>query len=184
MEGLTRLNGHTDVEELVVLLDERLRPVGTAPKAEVHTTTTPLHLAFSCYVFDDSGRLLLSRRAPGKRAWPGVWTNSFCGHPAPGEQMADAVTRRARRELGLGLAELRMVLPDFRYRAVAADGVVENEFCPVWTARAVGEPQPAADEVSEWRWVPWTDLLLVAERMPFLLSPWAQLQISELAVAG
>src|SRR5215213_6281534 len=98
-------------EELVVLLDDDARPIGTAAKADVHTTETPLHLAFSCHVQDDAGRILVTRRALGKRTWPGVWTNSFCGHPAPGEPTSEAVHRRARRELGLTIDSLTCVLP-------------------------------------------------------------------------
>ncbi len=169
-------------EELVVLLDEEHRPVGTASKAGVHTDRTPLHLAFSCYVTDGAGSLLLTRRAVSKRTWPGVWTNSVCGHPGPGEALEDAVVRRARQELGLEVRDVTPAIPDFAYRARDATGVVENEFCPVFTAVAVSEPQPEPGEVEEWRWVPWADVEAVARTTPWLLSPWAVLQLQQLPV--
>jgi isopentenyl-diphosphate delta-isomerase len=171
----------TDPGELVVLLDEQLRPVGSAPKRTVHTSDTPLHLAFSCYLRRPSGEVLLTRRALGKRTWPGVWTNSCCGHPAPGEPDRDAVLRRVRQELGIDAVDLRMRLPDFRYRAVAHDGTVENEFCPVWSAVVEGDPEPDPAEVAEWRWVGWSDLVATASRAPWALSPWAVDQIPLLA---
>src|SRR6187402_2981075 len=142
-----------DAGELVVLLDESGHPAGTARKATVHGADTPLHLAFSCHVFSRDGRVLVTRRALGKLTWPGVWTNSFCGHPAPGEAMEDAIARRAERELGLAITDIELVLPDFRYRAVDASGIVEYEICPVYRARAVDEPTPSPDEVAEYEWV-------------------------------
>jgi isopentenyl-diphosphate delta-isomerase len=163
-------------EELVVLVDQNGRAIGAAAKAAVHHETTPLHLAFSCYVFDRDGCVLLTRRALGKRTWPGVWTNSFCGHPSPGEGMADAVHRRAQQELGVSISSVECVLPDFRYRAVAADGTVENEICPVFRAHADGPVRPAPDEVMEHCWVSWDDLRSAAG-LPWAISPWAVQQI-------
>ncbi len=176
---MNSISGH----ELVILLDERGRRIGTADKAEVHDDATPLHLAFSCYLFDDAGRVLLTRRALEKRAFPGVWTNSFCGHPAPEEPMLDAVTRRARDELGVGVADVQCVLPDFRYRAVDAGGVVENEVCPVYIARAVGTLDADPDEIMDSAWVGWEQLRAAVE-LPWAISPWAIEQIPLLEAAG
>jgi isopentenyl-diphosphate Delta-isomerase len=164
-------------EELVVLVDDQGRSLGTAAKGSVHHEATPLHLGFSCYVFDAEGRVLLTRRALTKHTWPGVWTNSFCGHPAPGEPIEDAVHRRARRELGLTIEALTCVLPDYRYRATAADGTVENELCPVFSALAAGPVLPASDEVMDHTWVSWGELRSAAE-LSWAISPWAAEQVA------
>lgn len=164
--------------ETVVLLADDGSVVGIAPKATVHTTDTPLHLAFSCHVFDTDGRVLVTRRALGKKTWPGVWTNSLCGHPAPGEDVVQAIVRRADRELGLEITDVRVALPDFRYRAVDASGIVENEICPVYTARAVGELAPADDEVAEWAWVNPSELHAAVTGAPFAFSPWLGWQLA------
>jgi len=169
---MTDLSTQRNQVEEVVLLAEDGSAVGTADKASVHTGATPLHLAFSCHLFDDAGRVLVTRRALTKLTWPGVWTNAFCGHPAPGEAMADAVRRRGRFELGVEITEPASVLPDFRYRAVDASGVVENEICPVHTARALGEPSPDPTEVAEHRWVRPEDLLAGVRAARWAFSPW------------
>jgi isopentenyl-diphosphate delta-isomerase len=144
------------VEE-VVLLAEDGSAIGTAPKAEVHHRDTPLHLAFSCYVFDEAGRFLLTQRARHKPTFGGVWTNSCCGHPAPGEPIEDAVRRRVEQELGLTLDDLRLVLPAFRYRAVMDNGVTENEMCPVFVATTRDAVWLDPEEVDDHRWVDWAD---------------------------
>ena len=169
--------------ERVVLLDEAGQAVGSAAKAAVHHACTPLHLGFSCYLFDDAGRVLLTRRALGKQTWPGVWTNSFCGHPAPGEPIVEAVRRRGRHELGTEVAEVICVLPDFRYRARAADGTVENEMCPVFCALVDGTVTAEPEEVMELAWVGWDEARAAAE-LDWAISPWARTQVPLLEAAG
>jgi isopentenyl-diphosphate Delta-isomerase len=170
--------------ESVILVDETGFARGTAAKAAVHHARTPLHLAFSCYLFDDAGRFLLTRRAESKSTWPGVWTNTCCGHPLPGEPAADSVRRRLRQELGIATAELVLVLPRFRYQARMANGVVENEICPVYAAYSDAPPAPDPAEVAEIAWVDWDQFCdaVRAGRQP--VSPWCALQVTELAALG
>jgi len=170
--------------ELVVLLDEAGAPAGSALKSVVHGASTPLHLAFSCYLLDGAGRVLVTRRALSKQTWPGVWTNSFCGHPGPGEEAESAVRRRARDELGASVGSIRVVLPRFRYRAVDAGGTEENEICPVFVARLESEVDPRPDEVADWAWVPPADLHEAVSRVPFVFSPWMREQLPLLHAAA
>ena len=167
----------------VVLVDDDGTPLGTAPRMTVHTTDTPLHQAFSLHLFDDEGRVLLTRRALGKATWPGVWTNACCGHPRPGEPLTDAVRRRLGEELGAEVDDLQVVLPEFRYRAVDARGIVEHELCPVFVGRLRGELRPAPEEVCEHAWVTWEGLVTAMSSTPGVFSPWSALQVPELAAA-
>lgn len=175
------LAGMSEPEEHVVLLDETGASTGTALKSTVHHRATPLHLAFSCYVFDAAGSLLVTQRAAAKTTWPGAWTNTVCGHPAPGEGMRSAVQRRAADELGIRLAGLRPILPAFRYRAVMPNGVAENEICPVFAAVTTDEPRPNPAEVDDARWVPWPlfrDDVISRHRE---VTPWCTEQVDQLA---
>lgn len=168
----------------VVLLAEDGRPIGRAGRLEVHTTDTPLHLAFSTYLFDDENRVLITRRALDKKTWPGVWTNSCCGHPRPGEDIMDAARRRISEELGLEAGDLRPVVPGFRYRAVDASGIVENEYCPVFVGRVTSTRVNAdPDEVAEHAWVTWDDLVAAATATPAVYSPWSVRQIPQVDAA-
>jgi isopentenyl-diphosphate delta-isomerase type 1 len=165
------------VEDLVVLLDDSGNRIGTMPKSSVHGTDTPLHLAFSVYVFDSIGRTLLTRRSLGKLTWPGVWTNACCGHVKPDEQPIEAVRRRLREELSLMPDSIEVALADFRYRAISTEGIVENEICPVFIAKSDQEPVADSTEVTDWSWTSWTSLRRIATETPCLISPWAALQI-------
>jgi isopentenyl-diphosphate delta-isomerase len=166
--------------EYVVLLDDDGRAIGTAPKSSVHGTHTALHLAFSCHVVNAEGQVLVTRRALGKTAWPGVWSNSFCGHPRPAEPVLTAVHRRAEYELGLRLSEIELALPLFRYRATDANGIVEHELCPVYTARTLDEPVLNPLEVADAKWVDANDLAVSLATTPWAFSPWLVLQAQQL----
>jgi len=166
--------------EQVVLLDADGEPIGTADKVHVHTVDTPLHLAFSCHVYNPAGQVLVTRRALGKLTWPGVWTNSFCGHPSPDESIADAIVRRGIHELGIVVTDLQVVLPDFRYRAVDASGIVENEVCPVYRAVTADVVTPNPDEVAEFAWVDPGELHDASVAAPYAFSPWLGWQLEQL----
>jgi isopentenyl-diphosphate delta-isomerase len=172
-------------EESVVLCAPDGSAAGTAPKSTVHGSDTPLHLAFSCYVFDPAGRVLVTRRAYDKRTFPGIRTNSCCGHPAPGEGMRIAVLRRLQHELGIVPSGLELILPAFRYRATAADGTVENELCPVYRAVTTTDVPVTVHppEVHEAWWVPWAEF---AEQVDVTdpLSVWGAQQVAELSGLG
>ena len=170
--------------ENVVLLDETGSACGTAAKAVVHHGQTPLHLAFSAYLFNEAGQFLLTRRAESKLTFPGVWTNTCCGHPAPGEAVADSVRRRLRQELGIDAAALVLVLPRFRYQARMANGVLENEVCPVYAVYSDAAPAPDPDEVAETRWVDWDEFCAAVRTGQQAISPWCAMQLDELMTLG
>lgn len=184
-EGSADTHERVDVEaEYVVLVDDSGRSIGTCLKSQVHTTATPLHLAFSCWLLDDAGGVLLTRRALGKPTWPGVWTNACCGHPMPGESFEDAARRRVRSELGIEPAGLRLALPDFRYIATMANGVQENEICPVFVATTRAAVLPDPDEVADWQWTDLATLAARVEAADATLSPWLLLQFPQLVAGG
>ena len=182
--SVTATEPRAAVEEDVVLLDAQGRAIGSMPKRSVHGPDTPLHLGFSCHVVGHDGRLLLTRRAETKTTWPATWTNGCCGHPLPGESLRDAVTRRLRDELGLVPGRMALALPDFIYRAVMDNGIVEHELCPVVVAEVEGAPRPNPDEVDDAVWVSWDALRHRARTEPASLSPWVVAQISRLDELG
>lgn len=159
-------------DDMIVYVDEGGKPVGTAPKLAAHHDDTQLHSAFSVFLFNEQGQLLLQQRALSKKTWPSTWSNSCCGHVMLHEGVVDAAKRRLAYELGVKARELSMLLPDYRYRA-EKDGVVENEICPVLAGFIEGEPRPNPDEVADIRWVKWDDFVLEVADPANGYSPWA-----------
>ncbi len=186
LAGAGRLpeSGWPSCREQVVLLTEDGAVAGVEDKALVHHHDTPLHLAFSSYLFNDGGEVLVSQRAWTKTTWPGIWTNSACGHPLPGEDLFSAVRRRVRGELGVEVEELKLVLPGFRYRAVMDNGVVENEWCPVFCAQVTGRVEVDPSEVEALEWVPWNTFVQQVLEGDRQVSPWCVTQVAQLAALG
>lgn len=163
---------HYAFDDMVVLVDESNTAIGTAEKLPTHDANTPLHRAFSVFLFNEKGELLLQQRAATKKTWPLVWSNSCCGHVMLHEDTVDAAKRRLKFELGMRGIELHCLLPDYRYRA-EKDGVVENEICPVFVGFTSREPRANAAEVESVRWLDWNEFLARCADGESELSPWS-----------
>jgi isopentenyl-diphosphate Delta-isomerase len=163
--------------EQIIFVDESGVPTGeVGSKLASHTADTKLHLAFSCYILRRSdNRFLLTERALVKKVWPGVWTNSVCGHPGPGEKIEDAVLRRAKYELGIERLEgLRCVVPKYIYKTPPYNGIIEHEFCPIFVAYASDEPKPNPDEVEAYEWIEWPAYARMLKTEPDKMSYWCK----------
>ena len=169
-------------EELVVLVDDNDNQIGTCPKVLVHHANTPLHRAFSSYIFNQWGEVLVQRRAKSKKTWGGYWSNSCCGHPTVGEERVDAAKRRIKEELGIGVYDLKQVAP-YKYR-FGLDGVVEHEICPIFVAQTKDEVKPNPAEVEECLWLSWPDFKAHIEANKDNYSPWCKEQVGVLEELG
>lgn len=169
----TASNAAMPMEEMVVLVDEHNNVLGTTPKATVHTKDTPLHRGFSLFVFNDKGELLVTQRALSKKTFPGVWSNTVCGHPAPNEMPQDAAVRRLKEELGMSVNPVEFVT-NYRYTFSDAHGTVENEICPVFWGMSNDKPQAAPSEIEAFKWVPWEEFLNDIQANSDLYSPWCK----------
>lgn len=137
-------------EEQVVLVNERDESVGTMGKLRAHQEGA-LHRAFSVFLFDDQGRVLLQRRAAGKYHSAGLWTNTCCSHPRPQETIIDAAKRRLMEEMGIATeVEHRF---HFIYRAALDNGLQEHELDHVLFGRFAGPAIPDPKEVGDWKYV-------------------------------
>ncbi len=159
------------MKDYVVLVNEKNKSLGTMEKLAAHSDKTPLHRGFSLFLFNRQGEFLLQQRAFHKKTWPGVWSNSVCGHPKLYESSIAAARRRLAYELGIHKAEIEMALPDYRYH-IEKDGIVENEFCPVMVAYTDEVPKPNPEEVEKVRWIPWRTWVEEIKKNPEGYSAW------------
>lgn len=160
--------------EPLILVDADDREVGHASKADCHNDHGILHRAFSLFVFNEGGELLLQQRSLGKRLWPGYWSNSCCSHPRQGEDMREATQRRLQQELGLRCA-LRY-LYKFEYQADYGGLGAEHELCSVYLGRSDAPVRANRNEVAAWRYVSPAGLDREIVGHPEHFTPWLKLE--------
>jgi len=133
----------------VILVDELDNEIGRMEKMEAHRKGL-LHRAFSVFIFNDQGLMLLQKRALHKYHSPGLWTNTCCSHPAPGETTLDAASRRLQEEMGFTckLEEIGA----FTYRTSFNNGLQEHEFDHLFTGTFNGRFEVNSEEVAEYKW--------------------------------
>jgi len=166
----------SEAGEEVVLVDEQGQPIGVEEKLAAHRDGGQLHLAFSVYVFNARGELLLQRRAAGKYHFAGLWSNTCCGHPRPGEGVVQGAERRLEEEFGFR-TELRPVLT-YSYQARDPEsGLSEHELLNVLAGEFEGEPRPDADEIEEWRWRDLDAVRRQVREAPEQVTPWFRLTL-------
>ena len=153
----------------VILVDEFDRQIGIAEKQKAHIDGA-LHRAFSIFVFNSTGQLLLQKRAGHKYHSAGLWSNSCCGHPQPDETLEIAVHRRLQEEMGF-TCELKKAF-QFKYRAVLENGLTEHEVDHVFIGKFNGTPQPDPDEAAEWKRANLNDLKKDLRQRPADFTYW------------
>jgi isopentenyl-diphosphate Delta-isomerase len=168
------MTGREDL--LVELTDETGAGIGACTVAEAHAAPGRRHRAFSALLYDHAGQILLQQRAAVKARFASRWSNSCCGHPAPGEHPAAAAVRRLSDELGIDPGDITPLTEAgvFRYQATdPGSGLVEREWDHVLVATLTGgPPRPAAAEVSRCTWISLGALLEDLARRPGAYTPW------------
>jgi isopentenyl-diphosphate delta-isomerase len=171
MSGLARA---PVTEDLLILVDEADREIGTLPKTECHLGGGTLPRAFSVFLFAPDGKVLIQERAAGKMLWPGFWSNSCCSHPRPGEDTGAAAQRRVREELHV---ECRLdFLYKFRYQAAFGSVGSEHELCHVYAGYATGDISTDPLEIAAIRWLTPAALSREIAAEPERFSPWMKLE--------
>jgi len=161
-------------DEPLILVDEADREIGHLSKGECHDGDGILHRAFSLFIFNPEGDLLLQQRSAEKRLWPLYWSNSCCSHPRRGETMESATQRRLLQELGMTAALEHLFT--FQYRASYLDLGTEHELCWVFAGRTDRPPRPNSTEIADVRWVSGDLLTRELDQRPEVFTPWFVLE--------
>lgn len=164
--------------EPLIRVNQSDEPLGFLDKSACHDGGGVLHRAFSVFVLNPCGELLLQQRHQSKRLWPGYWSNSCCSHPRAGERMEEAVARRLEQELGIQAAVEFMF--KFEYRAAFEDVGTEHELCWVYVGQTEATPVVNTSEIAAWRWVDPSCLDATLREEPERYTPWLKMEWARL----
>jgi isopentenyl-diphosphate Delta-isomerase len=161
-------------DEKLILVDPNDNEIGNLPKDQCHDGVGRLHRAFSLFVFNSDGEVLLQQRSGQKRLWPMYWSNACCSHPRRGEEMSDAVNRRLEQELGLR-SNLEFLFK-FIYQAQYDSTGAEHELCWVYLGRSDDDIVVNENEIAAWRFVSVEQLDRELDAEPDKFTPWMKLE--------
>jgi isopentenyl-diphosphate delta-isomerase len=165
-------------DEPLIVVDEDNNVLEFLPKADVHRGEGILHRAFSVFLFNEAGQVLLQQRSADKPLWPLYWSNSCCSHPRRGETEAEAAVRRIAEELGVE-TELEYVYT-FTYHAPFGEAGSEREVCSVFLGRCGEEVRANENEIAAWRWIDAAELTRELESNPDDYTPWFKMEWARL----
>jgi isopentenyl-diphosphate Delta-isomerase len=169
--------------ETVILVDEKDNPIGYDEKMNAHSKGGKLHRAFSIFVFNSKGEVLLQQRAKAKHTFRGLWTNPCCSHPRKGEELEKAAHRKLKQEFGFD-TDLREAF-SFTYKATDRESnLTEHEFDHVFIGKFDGVPKPNPDEIDGWKWTTPTKLRHDLEKNPNSYTPWFRIAFETLEKKG
>jgi isopentenyl-diphosphate delta-isomerase len=164
-------------KEKVILVDKNDKEIGTGEKLKIHQEGK-LHRAFSIFVFNYKGELLLQQRAKSKYHSGGLWANTCCSHPRVGEPIEKAVHRRLKEEMGFD-CDLKKIF-SFTYKSKLDHDFFEHEFDHVFVGKFNGKPMPNPEEVDKWKWVNLEELKKDIQKNPNNYTYWLKASIDKI----
>jgi len=178
LDIIKNTNSEDANSDLLILVDSDDQEIGLMDKTLCHEDQGRLHRAFSIFLFNRSGEVLIQQRATSKPLWGDFWSNTCCSHPRAGESIDSAASRRIEEELGIQ-AELSFIYK-FEYQARFNEQLSENELCSVYFGHFDGAPAPNPNEVQNWKWISRESLTKELRENADLYTPWLKLEWSTL----
>ena len=178
LDIIKNANSENANSDLLILVDSDDQEIGLMDKTLCHKDQGRLHRAFSIFLFNRSGEVLIQQRATSKPLWGDFWSNTCCSHPRAGESIDSAASRRIEEELGVQ-ANLNFIYK-FEYQARFNTQLSENELCSVYFGHFDGVPAPNPNEVQSWKWISRESLTKELRENADLYTPWLKLEWSTL----